>query len=70
MKTQGFINEVFKVVDYMDVTSREEEELTAYQLKDVVQLWFEQWRDERPLRENLVDWEVFKTSFCDRFFTI
>ena len=39
----------------MGVTSREKEEIVAYQLKDVVQLWFEQWRIERPLERVLVD---------------
>ena len=52
----------------MDVTPREEAELAAYQLKDVVQLLFEQWRDERPLREGLVDWELFKMAFLNRLF--
>ncbi|KAK4707442.1 hypothetical protein R3W88_032989 [Solanum pinnatisectum] len=35
---QGFIDEVFKVVDAMEVSSREKMELTAYQLKDVAQV--------------------------------
>ena len=37
---QGFIDEVFKVVDVMGVTPRERDELAAYQLKDVDQVWF------------------------------
>ena len=37
----GFIDEVFKVVDAMGVTPREKSELSAYQLKDVAQVWFE-----------------------------
>ena len=32
---QGLIDEVFKLVDSMDVTPREKEELAAYQLKKV-----------------------------------
>ena len=32
---QGFIDEVFKVLDAMDVSSQEKAELAAYQLKDV-----------------------------------
>jgi len=39
---QGFIDEVFKVLDAMGVTSQEKAELAAYQLKDVAQIWFEQ----------------------------
>ena len=39
--TQGFIDEVFNVVDAMGVTLREKAELVAYQLKDVAKVWFE-----------------------------
>ena len=46
---QGFIDEVFKVLDDMGVSSQENAELAAYQLKDVGQVWYEQWRDERPV---------------------
>ena len=52
---QSFIDKVFKVVDAMGVTPREKAELATYQLKDVAQVRFEQWRDERPLRYGLVD---------------
>ena len=38
---QGFIDEVFKVVDTMRLTSREKAGLATYQLKDVTQVWFE-----------------------------
>ncbi|TMX04375.1 hypothetical protein EJD97_009111 [Solanum chilense] len=51
---QGFIDEVFKVLDSMGVTHQEKEELTAYQLKDVDQIWYEQWKDERPVREGWI----------------
>ncbi|XP_049360185.1 uncharacterized protein LOC125824884, partial [Solanum verrucosum] len=36
---QGFINEVFKVLEAMGVSSQEKAELAAYQLKDVAQVW-------------------------------
>ena len=66
---QGFVYNVFKVVD-MGVTPREKEELPTYHLKDVAQVWYEEWRDERPLREALIYWEVFKATFLERFFLI
>ena len=53
---QGFIDEVFKVVDAMGVTPREKVELASYQLKDVPQVWFGKCRYERPLRDGPVDW--------------
>ena len=52
---QGFIDEMSKVVDVMDVTAREKVELAAYQPKDVGQVCFEKWREEIPLWEGLVD---------------
>ena len=36
----------------------------------MARVWFEEWRDDRPIREGPVDWEVFKTYFFDRFFPI
>ena len=39
---QSFIDEIFKVVDSMNVTPRQRAELAAYQLKDVSQVWFDQ----------------------------
>ena len=61
---------VSKVVDAMGVTRREKAKLATNQLKDVAQVWFEQWRDERYLRDGSVDLEVFKRAFLDRFFPI
>ena len=50
---QGFIDEILKLVDYMGAIPTEKAKLAAYQLKDVTQVFFDQWRDERPLREGL-----------------
>ena len=52
---EGFINEVLKVVDATGVTPKEKAELDAYQLNDVEQVWFEQRRDERPIRVVPID---------------
>lgn len=46
---EDFIDKVFKVVDSRVVTPRENDELAAYQQKNVAQVLFEQWRDERPI---------------------
>ena len=67
---QDFIYEVFKVVDAMDVTPREKAELVDYQLKDVAQVWFEQWRIDRPLGRGPVSWEEFKEAFLYRLFPL
>ncbi|TMX04921.1 hypothetical protein EJD97_003883 [Solanum chilense] len=44
---QGFIDEVFKVLDAMRVSTLEKAELNAYQIKDVSHVWYEQWKDKR-----------------------
>ena len=66
----GFIDKVVKVVDYMGVTPCDKAELATYQLKGEAQVWYEQWRSERPLESELVDWEEVKEDFLDRFFTL
>lgn len=38
---QGFIDEVFQVVDYMGVIPMEKEALDSYQIIDVYKVWFE-----------------------------
>ena len=53
---QSFIDEVFKVLEAMGVTPREKADLVGCLLKDVAQVWFKQWRYERPLRDRPVDW--------------
>ncbi|KAH0775084.1 hypothetical protein KY290_012221 [Solanum tuberosum] len=68
--TQGFIDEVFKVLEAMGVSSQEKVELAAYQLKDVAQVWYEQWKEGRPIREGPISWATFKMAFLDRFFPL
>ncbi|KAK4724047.1 hypothetical protein R3W88_026826 [Solanum pinnatisectum] len=65
---QEFLDEVYKVVNAMGVTSIEKMELAIYQLKDVVQIWFSQWKSKRPLGAGPINWEVFKETFLGRFF--
>ena len=65
---QEFIDEVFKVLGYGSVISRKVE-LAAYQLKDVTQVWYEEWK-ERLVREGRITWGDFKMDFLDRFFPL
>ncbi|WMV08907.1 hypothetical protein MTR67_002292 [Solanum verrucosum] len=39
---QGFVDEVYKVLAIMGLTSVEKADLAAYQLRDVAQIWQEQ----------------------------
>ncbi|WMV09038.1 hypothetical protein MTR67_002423 [Solanum verrucosum] len=52
----------------MEVSSIEKAELATYQLKDVAQIWYEQWKDSRPKGVGPVEWEACKLAFLDRFF--
>uniref|UniRef100_M1DB10 Gag-pol protein n=1 Tax=Solanum tuberosum TaxID=4113 RepID=M1DB10_SOLTU len=46
------------------------EKLSAYQLKGVAQVWFNHWKDERAVDVNPLNWEKFKVTFLDSFFTL
>ncbi len=37
---RGFIDEVYKVLAIMGLTTVEKAELAAYQLRDIVQIWY------------------------------
>ena len=43
-----FLDEVYENACY-GVTSREKVELVTYQLKDIAQVWFTQWKNSRPI---------------------
>ncbi|KAH0705927.1 hypothetical protein KY285_010447 [Solanum tuberosum] len=64
----GFIEEVYKVLAIMWVSSIEKAELAAYQLKDVAQIWYEQWKYSKAIGAGPIEWEAFKLEFIDRFF--
>ena len=48
---QGLIDEVFKVLDAMDVCFQKKVELVAYLLKYVSQVLYQQWNDESPVKK-------------------
>ncbi|WMV24613.1 hypothetical protein MTR67_017998 [Solanum verrucosum] len=52
----------------MGVTSREKAELASNKLKDVAQVWFTEWKANRPLEAGPIEWEEFKEAFLGRYF--
>ncbi|TMX05411.1 hypothetical protein EJD97_021942 [Solanum chilense] len=48
---QGFIDEVFKVLDAMGVSSQENVKLAAYQSKNADQVRYEQWMEDKPIEK-------------------
>ena len=53
---QEIIDEVYKILYAMVVTSIDKANLAAYQRKDVAQTWYVQWRNNRELRGGPVTW--------------
>ena len=66
---QEFIDEIYKILYVVGLSTSEKAELATYQLKDVAQAWYVQWIDNRPLRGGWMTWEAFNKDFLYRFFT-
>ena len=46
---QDFLDEVYKILFAMVVSTTEKAELVAYQREDVAQQWYNMWKDSRAL---------------------
>ena len=55
---QYFIDQVYKILLTMGVTSNEKFEQSTYKLKDVAQIWYTQWKENRAFRECPISWEI------------
>ena len=55
--THDFIDEVYKIVCALGVTSRKKVELDSYQLKDVAKLWYTHWKGNRPEDSGPIGWK-------------
>ncbi|XP_049391580.1 uncharacterized protein LOC125856017 [Solanum stenotomum] len=64
---QEFLDEVYKIVNAIVVSSREKAELVSYQLKKVVQVWLTQWKNNRPFEAGPIEWEELKGAFLCRY---
>lgn len=54
----GFIEEVYKLLPIIEVSSIEKVELASFQLKDVAQIWYAQWQYSRSKGVSLIEWET------------
>lgn len=52
----------------MGFSTNEKVGIVTYKLKDLVHACYVKWRDNSPLRGNVVIWEIFKVDFLNRFF--
>ncbi|XP_069150253.1 uncharacterized protein [Solanum lycopersicum] len=65
---QEFLDGVYKVLSSMGVTSMEKAELPLYQLRDVAQVWYTKWKDNRTVELGPIQWEEFKEAFLGKYF--
>ena len=54
----------------MKVTRNDRIDLASYQLKDVDQIWYTQWKENRGANAAPITWNCFSETFLDRFFPI
>ena len=57
-----------KILLAVCLSTSEKAEFTTYQLKDMAQAWYVEWRDNRPLKGVSMTWEILKMTVLDRFF--
>ena len=50
------------------MTSTENAELASYQLREVAQVWYTQWKDNRQVESVTIKWEEFKEAFLGKYF--
>ena len=62
------MNEVHKILVAMEATDTKIEMFSSYQRKDIAQTWYKMWEYNRALGRAPVTWELFKTTFLERFF--
>uniref|UniRef100_M1DP86 Gag-pol protein n=1 Tax=Solanum tuberosum TaxID=4113 RepID=M1DP86_SOLTU len=60
---QEFLDEFYKIVYAMRVSFREKAELASHQLKYVSQVWFTQWKVNRPVVAGPIELDEFKGDF-------
>ncbi|XP_049385638.1 uncharacterized protein LOC125849627 [Solanum stenotomum] len=67
---QGFLDEIYKIVDAMGISYREKVELASYQLKEVAQIWYTQCKANSPEEAGAIEWEEFKEAFLGKYFPL
>ena len=66
--TQDFLDGVYKVLNVMGVISKDNTELASYQLREVSQVRYTQWKYNRPIESAPIEWEEFKRAFLWKYF--
>ncbi|XP_055826316.1 uncharacterized protein LOC129894676 [Solanum dulcamara] len=64
----NFIDEIWKILKEMHITEIEGVELVSYQLKDVANVWYDQWEQSHREDAGPTVWDKFESAFLDHFF--
>ena len=56
------------MVHAIGVTSKEKVELGSYKLREVAQVCYTQWKDNRTVELGPMEWEEFKETFLGKYF--
>ena len=43
--------------------------MASYQLRKVAQVWYTQWKDNRPVEASPIEWEEFKEVLLVKYFS-
>ena len=65
---QEFLDGVYKLLSALGVTSSEKMKLDLYQLREVAQVWYTKWKDNRTVELGPIQWEEFKEAFLGMYF--
>ena len=65
---QEFQDELHKILIAMGSIGTEKNDVASYLLKDVAQTWCKMCQDSCVLGGVTVTWELFNTTFMERFF--
>ena len=58
------------MLSVIGVNSREKAELDSYQLRDVAQVWYIQWKGNRPLSRVLLSGDSLRNLFLESTFPV
>lgn len=67
--TNELVDEVYKVLAIMGVSSIEMVQFVVYQQKDVAQMFYGLRKDSRKIAAGPIEWETFQQAFLDMFFS-
>ena len=59
---------MYKVLSSMGMTSSEKVDFSSYQLREVAQMCYTQWKENSTVELGPIEWEEFKEAFLGKYF--